>query len=267
LIDEQTARKGIPMSKKRVVATSFTPTPDWLRTWVEDKDRTYWSPEKHARGIQSYSLALKSLEDYFKAIKIGSLKPNQRSIAYFAKVWGWNWTKTLRFFVAVMEALENLDSRFQYFKKKAQEYAEKAKQYVYKARGKEYRGKHTTDTSKSDESELEEAFLDAMVALGSKSNPAYYREKIKQNLRAGDKATLENFAAWKAKRVAEAEERKAELKKESFDFETILKQVRIEGQSILRWTEYESYFDVYLEGETLPRQVNKEQIVKTIKGA
>ena len=196
------------MSKKRVVATSFTPTPDWLRTWVEDKDRTYWSPEKHARGIQSYSLALKSLEDYFKAIKIGSLKPNQRSIAYFAKVWGWNWTKTLRFFVAVMEALENLDSRFQYFKRKAQEYAEKAKQYVYKARGKEYRGKHTADTSKSDESELEEAFLDAMVALGSKSNPAFYREKVKQNLRAGDKATLENFEAWKAKRVAEAEERK-----------------------------------------------------------
>jgi hypothetical protein len=197
------------MSKRK--NPSFTPTPDWLRTWVEDKDRIYWNPHKHARGIQSYSFALKSLEDYFKAIKIGSLKPNQRSIAYFAKVWGWNWTKTLRFFVHVMDTLENLDANFylQRLKKKAEEYAEKAKAYVYKARGKQYQGKSNSNSARSDEDEIEAAFLDAMAQL-AKSNPAFYREKVKQNLRAGDKATLENFEAFKAEKILEAEQRRKE---------------------------------------------------------
>lgn len=187
---------------------AFTPTPDWLRTWVEDKDRRYWSAQKHARGILSYTVALKSLEDYFKAIKLGSLKPNQRSIAYFAKAWGWNWTKTLRFFVIVMEALENLDARFQRLKRKAEEYAQRAKEYVYKARGKIF-----NSSTKGDESEIEKLFLDAMAGV-AKNNPAFYRRKIKENLRAGDPATVENFENFKHARTAEEQKRERDALQE-----------------------------------------------------
>ena len=95
---------------------AFMPIPTSTLAMVTEKDRRFHSASKMAQGIVSYSTALHDLAAFFHAVKTGSARPNSQPVSAWARAWGWDWRKALRFISVVMndffERLESLSFSF-----------------------------------------------------------------------------------------------------------------------------------------------------------
>lgn len=176
---------------------AFMPIPTSTLAMVTEKDRRFHSASKMAQGIVSYSTALHDLAAFFHAVKTGSARPNSQPVSAWARAWGWDWRKALRFISVVMNDFFELDEKMKKMKELRERLSKatdtqktKMKNYVRKMRGQ-----GQTDEKDDDESEDERLFLDAMSAL-AKTDEAGYRLVIKKNLRNNDVRTVQNFENW-----------------------------------------------------------------------
>lgn len=181
---------------------AFMPIPTSTLAMVTEKDRRFHSASKMAQGIVSYSTALHDLATFFHAVKSGAARPNSQPVSAWARAWGWDWRKALRFISVVMNDFFELDEKMKKMKELRERLSKatdtqktKMKNYVRKMRGQ-----GQTDEKDDDETEDECFFLDAMAAL-AKSDSAGYRLVIKKNLRSNDERTVTNFQNWVSKNL------------------------------------------------------------------
>lgn len=185
------------MSKAKI---SFVPFGTELLSWAIEKDRRYHSGDKLNRGIVSYTSALHDLGFFFKKVCTGELRPNSQSVSAWARHWGWDYRKALRFITIVLQDLFNLNvalKKAKVLRARLEETLAKQKVkmrlYMRKVRGTSHA--NIQNNIENDETEDERLFLDAMAVL-AKTNPVYYRKKVKQQLNNRDKGTVTNFHNW-----------------------------------------------------------------------
>lgn len=185
------------MNKAKI---SFIPFGTELLSWAIEKDRRYHSGDKLNRGIVSYTNALHDLGFFFKKVCTGELQPNSQSVSAWARHWGWDYRKALRFITIVLQDLFNLNvalKKVKVLRARLEETLAKQKVkmrlYMRKVRGTSYT--NIQNDIANDETEDERLFLDAMAAL-AKTNPVYYRKKVKQQLKNRDEGTVTNFHNW-----------------------------------------------------------------------
>jgi len=172
---------------------SYLSIPTELLELAHEKDRRYFTFEKGKSGMHSYREALDDICFYFQKIKMGAARIGSQTPSGWARAWGWDFRKALRFIMIILDRLFELDKKFLKLKELkeriaavAKRQATKMKSYVRKTRGQ------SLDTFEPDENEDERLFLDAMAAI-AKSNQSSYRATIKTNLRNGHKITFDNF--------------------------------------------------------------------------
>jgi len=248
----------------RKVKLSFIPFTTELLSWAIEKDRRYHSGDKLNQGIVSYTSALHDLGFYFKKIAIGELRQNSQTVSAWARRWGWDYRKALRFVTIVLrdlfdlnEALKkarNLRERIEAEYRKQQA---KARNYMRKFRGFEVT--NTQNYIKDDETEDERLFLDAMAAL-AKTNLVAYREKIKKQLRAKDTVTYNNFQKWLEKHKKPTVGTLPQAIISHTDIVEILKSKYISGYRVINYCKkdeniYHVVFDNYFETDMTGEQI------------
>ena len=238
-----------------------------LLSWTIEKDRRYHNGSKLNKGIVSYASALHDLGLYFKKIATGELRPNSQTVSAWARQWGWDYRKALRFLTIVLRDLFDLNSSLKKAKalrerieaefKKQQE---KACNYMRKFRGSKVLKSRVEPNIVDDETEDERLFLDAMAAL-AKTNPVYYRQKIKEKLKEGDVSTVKNFQNWAQKNL----KKETLISIDSMQVEQILKEKFVSGYRVIKYTKisddkYHLVFENYFEND-----MTIEQIIENAK--
>lgn len=181
-----------------------------LLEWVGEKDRRHYTSEKMKKGIMSYTQALHDIGFFFKKVCTNEVRPNSQPLSAWARSWGWDFRKTVRFVNIVLRYLFDLNHAL----KKAKDLKErienaydrqkkKTTNYMRKIRNSAISS--AQDIVNENETADERLFLDAMAAL-AKTNPIYYRAKIKEKLRVGDVGTVANFQYWIEKNNKEKKE-------------------------------------------------------------
>lgn len=219
----------------RKVKLSFIPFTTELLSWAIEKDRRYHTGDKLNQGIESYTSALHDLGFYFKKIVIGELRQNSQTVSTWARQWGWDYRKALRFITIVLRDLFDLNEAL----KKATNLRERIEAEYRKQQAKarnymrKFRGFEVTNTKNNikddDETEDEKLFLDAMAAL-AKTNPVYYRAKVKLQLKNQDEGTVLNFKNW-----LENNRQKRTFPKNIVDINLILSTKLIIGLKVIKY--------------------------------
>jgi len=244
---------------------SFVPFGTELLSWAIEKDHRYHTGTKLQQGIVSYVSALHDLGFFFKKVRTGELRANSQTVSAWARQWGWDYRKALRFITIVLRDLFDLNTAL----KKAKALRErleaalakqqaKMRSYMRKLRG----STASTDTvsyAQDDESEDESLFLDAMAAL-AKTSPVFYRAKIKNKLREGDKITLCNFQKWLEKHKKPLMEFLPQSTIPEDEVVEILRTKRISGYRIIDFSKkdeniYHLTFENYFENDMTVEQI------------
>lgn len=89
---------------------SFIPFSTELLSWTVEKDRRYHTGDKLKRGIVSYTSALHDLGFFFKKVRMGELRANSQTVSAWARMWGWDYRKALRFITIVLRDLFDLNT-------------------------------------------------------------------------------------------------------------------------------------------------------------
>ena len=236
-----------------------------LLEWAGEKDRRYYTASKMAKGMASYTSALHDLGFFFKKVCTGQVSSNSQPVSAWARSWGWDWRKALRFITRVLRDLFNLNVALKKAKAlkerieagyRAQQ--EKARKYMRKIRGTSE--EDIKNTYNEDETEDERLFLDAMAAL-AKTNPAYYRATIKEKLLKKDEITVANYQTW----IAKNRNKKIEKNVDSDEIEAILKTKLIVGYKVVNFYKKEenTYHIVFENG--FENDMTIEQIIENAK--
>lgn len=255
---------GLKMQK-----INFVPFGTELLSWVLEKDRRYHTGDKLNKGIVSYVTALHDLGFFFKKVRMGELRANSQTVSAWARMWGWDYRKALRFITIVLRDLFDLNDAL----KKAKALRERLEAALAKQQAKmrsymrKVRGSTSPDTqsyAQDDETENERLFLDAMAAL-AKTSPVAYREKIKKQLRAKDAVTYNNFQKWLEKYRKPTVETLLQAIIPHTDIVEILKSKRITGYRVINYLKkdentYHIVFDNYFETD-----MTAEQIIENAK--
>lgn len=248
---------------------SFVPFGTELLSWAVEKDRRYHTGDKLNKGIVSYVAALHDLGFFFKKVRMGELRANSQTISAWARMWGWDYRKALRFITIVLRDLFDLNAAL----KKAKALRERLEAALAKQQEKmrsymrKLRGSTSPDTqsyAQDDETEDERLFLDAMAAL-AKTSPVFYRAKIKKQLRAKDIATCNNFQKWLEKHKKPTVKTLPQAIISHTDIVEILKSKYISGYRIINYCKkdeniYHVVFDNYFETD-----MTGEQIIENAK--
>ena len=234
-----------------------------LLMWVGEKDRRYHNGDKMKRGIISYTEALHDLGFYFKKICTGELRVGSQPLSAWARSWGWDYRKTVRFVTIVLRALFDLNDALKKAKvlKERLEAAyrrqkEKATNYIRRIRGTIISDNNIVEDDESDDERL---FLDAMAAL-AKTNPVHYRATIKEKLKAGDQVTVANFQSWLQKNL------KKEISSiDSTEVEKTLKTKLVLGYKVIDfYKKDENLYHLVFEN-CFENDMTAEQIIENAK--
>jgi hypothetical protein len=243
---------------------SFIPFGTELLSWAVEKDRRYHNGDKLNKGIVSYVAALHDLGFFFKKVRMGELRANSQTVSAWARMWGWDYRKALRFITIVLRDLFDLNTAL----KKAKVLRERLEAALAKQQEKmrsymrKLRGSTSLDTqsyAQDDETEDERLFLDAMAAL-AKTSPVFYRAKIKKQLRAKDIATWNNFQKWLEKHKKPLAEFLPKSTIPNADIFEILRTKRISGYRVINYSKkdeniYHIVFDNYFETDMTAEQI------------
>lgn len=248
---------------------SFVPFGTELLSWAVEKDRRYHTGDKLNRGIVSYVAALHDLGFFFKKVRMGELRANSQTVSAWARMWGWDYRKALRFITIVLRDLFDLNSALKKAKALRErleaalaKQQEKMRSYMRTLRGSTL--SNTPSYAQDDESEDERLFLDAMAIL-AKTNSVAYRLTIKQKLKAGDQGTIVNFQKWLEKNKKPTAEISPQAIISHTDIVKILKSKYISGYRVINYCKkdeniYHIVFDNYFETD-----MTGEQIIENAK--
>lgn len=245
---------------------SFVPFNTELLSWAVEKDRRYHNGDKLNKGIVSYVAALHDLGFFFKKVRMGELRADSQTVSAWARMWGWDYRKALRFITIVLRDLFDLNTALKKAKalRDRLEVAFTKQQTKMRSYMRKIRGSTSLDTQgyvQDDETEDERLFLDAMAVL-AKTSPVFYRAKIKKQLRDKDASTCDNFQKWLEKH------KKPTLPQPIIshtDIVEILKSKYISGYRVINYCKkdeniYHVVFDNYFETD-----MTGEQIIENAK--